>query len=110
FLLPVLRLTRRPHLRPPAAALARRAHHLAQRRRRMLAMQSPQGQHDAGGSQDVPVADANAAERPAPAPQRPAVPAELPASELDGLSLLGFRARSVADGFSGTKTKPRRPM
>ena len=41
---------RRPHLRPSGAALARRPHHLEQRGRRLLALQSAQGQPDAGGS------------------------------------------------------------
>ncbi len=47
------------------------------------------------GSQDVAVADAVAAVGAAPAPQRPAVPAELSARQLARLSLLGHRARSV---------------
>src|SRR5207253_2670577 len=49
-----------------------------------------------GGGADVSVADAATAQRAASASQRPAVSAELPSSELDGLSLLGLRARSVA--------------
>ena len=49
-LLPVLRLARRPHLRSSAAALARRHTTWEQRGRRLLALQSAQGQHDAGGS------------------------------------------------------------
>ena len=47
----------------------------------------------------VAVADAVPAERAAPAPQRPAIPAELPAPELARLSLLGHRARSVSEEF-----------
>ena len=35
------------------------------------------------------------ADRPRPAPERPPVPAQLPACELDGLSLLGQRAGAV---------------
>ena len=54
LLLPVLRLARRSHLRPSAAALARRPHHLDQRGRRLLALQSAQGQHDAAGGQMWP--------------------------------------------------------
>ena len=46
LLLPVLRLARRPDLRSSAAALARRPHHLDQRGRRLLGLQSAQGQHD----------------------------------------------------------------
>ena len=87
---------RRPHLRSSAAALARRPHDLGQRRRRLLALQSAQGQPDAGGSEDVAVADAVPADRASPAPQRPAVPAQLSARELARLSLLGHRTRSVS--------------
>ncbi len=55
--LPILRRARRPDLRSSAAALARRPHDLGQRRRRLLAVQSAQGQSDAGRMQDVAVAD-----------------------------------------------------
>ena len=48
-------------------------------------------------SADVSVAETVPAERAAPAPQRPAVPAELSARKLAGLSLLGYGAGSVAD-------------
>ena len=54
---------RRPDLRSPAAALARRPHDLGQRRRRLLALQSAQGQPDAGRSQDVAVADGRSSRR-----------------------------------------------
>ena len=50
LLVPVLRRARRSHLRSPGPALARRAHDLGQRRRRLLALQSAQGQPDAGRS------------------------------------------------------------
>ena len=85
---------RRPDLRPPPAALARRPHDVGQRGRGLLALQSAQGQPDAGRSQDVALADAVPADGAAPAPQRPAVPAELSARKLARLSLLGYRARS----------------
>src|ERR1700742_582526 len=65
----------------------------------VLAVQSPQGQHDAGGGADVSVAEPGAAQRAASAQERPAVPTELPAPELDGLSLLGHRARSVGSAW-----------
>ena len=42
-----------------------------------------------------PGARALPADRPRPAPERPPVPAQLPARELDGLSLLGQRAGAV---------------
>jgi len=64
----------------------------------VLGLQSAQGQHDAEGSQDVASAKAGAAFGAAPAPQRPSVPAELPAPELARLSLLGHRSRSLAGG------------
>ena len=43
----------------------------------------------------VSLANADPAERAATASQRPAVSAELPARQLDGLSLLGYRTRAV---------------
>ena len=45
--------------------------------------------------EDVAVAIAVPADGATPAPQRPAVPAELPARQLARLSLLGYRTRSV---------------
>ena len=53
--------------------------------------------------QDVSVAAAVPADGAAPAPQRPAVPAQLPARQLARLSLLGYRARSVRLGFQPWK-------
>ena len=96
LLLPILRRARRSHLRSPAAAFARRAHGLAQCRRRLLALQSAQGQFDAGRVQDVAVAKTLPADGAAPASQRPAFPAQLPARQLARLSVLGHRARSVS--------------
>ncbi len=61
--LPILRRARRPDLRSSAAALARRTHDLGQRRRRLLAVQSAQGQSDAGRMQNVAVAAAVPADR-----------------------------------------------
>src|SRR5262249_11842664 len=66
--LPILRRARRSHLRSSIAALARRTHGLEQRRRRVLAVQSAQGQYDARGIEDVAVAAAVPAERAASAP------------------------------------------
>ena len=64
------------HLIP---AFARRSYHLEQRRRRLLAVQSAQGQPDAGRSENVSVTESISADGATPAPQRPAVPAELSA-------------------------------
>src|SRR5262245_46116869 len=94
--LPVLRLARGSHLRSSIAALARRTHDLDQRGRRLLALQSQEGQSDDGRSQDVAVADAVPTERQSLAPQRPALSAQLPARELARLSLLGQRASAVS--------------
>src|SRR4029453_15164760 len=96
--LPILRRARGPYIRSSAAALARRAHHLDQRRRRLLALQSHEGQHDDGRGADVAVADAVPAEREPSAPQRPALPAELSARQLARLFLLGHRTRAVSRG------------
>src|SRR5499427_9338254 len=93
--LPVLRRRRRPDLRPPGPALARRPDHLDQRGRGLLGLQPAQGQHDDGRGAHVPLADAVPADRAPPASQRPAVSAQLPARQLARLSLLGYRARSV---------------
>ena len=49
--------------------------------------------------EDVAVAAAVPADGAAPAPQRPAVPAQLSARELARLSLLGHRTRSVIAGL-----------
>src|SRR6266487_1748544 len=97
---PVLRHARRPHVRPSAAALARRPYHLGQRGRLLLRLQSQEGQSDARGIRDVADADAVPAERASPASQRPAVSAELPARELARLSLLGFGTRAVISEVS----------
>src|SRR5262245_63478394 len=94
--LPVLRLARGSHLRSSIAALARRAHDLDQRGRRLLALQSQERQSDNGGGQDVAVADAVPADRQSFAPQRPALSAELSARELARLSLLGQRTAAVS--------------
>jgi 5-methylcytosine-specific restriction endonuclease McrA len=63
---------------------------------RLLAVQSQEGQSDAERIQDVAVAKTVPADRATPAPQRPAVPAQLPPRELARLSLLGYRTRSVS--------------
>src|SRR5580704_834762 len=96
FRLPILRRARRSDLRSSVAALARRTHDLGQCRRRLLAVQSAQGQSDAGRVQDVALAAAVSADGAASAPQRPAVPAELSARQLARLFVLGHRTRSVS--------------
>src|ERR1700757_3091797 len=58
-----------PFDHPVPRPLARRAHDLDQRRRRLLALQSQERQHDAGGVGHVAVADAVPAKRASPAPQ-----------------------------------------
>src|SRR5947209_1322298 len=80
----------------PAAALARRPYHLGQRGRRLLRLQSQEGQPDAAGIRHVAGADAVPAERAPFAQERPAVSAELSARKLAGLSLLGFGTRAIA--------------
>ena len=70
--LPVLRRRCRPDLRPHRPALARRPHDLGERRRRLLALQSAQGQHDAAGGAHVPVAATLPAHGPSAASKRPA--------------------------------------
>src|SRR3979411_1159177 len=97
--LPVLRGGGRPDLRPPDAALARRADDLGQCRGGMLGLQSAQGQHDDGRGAYVALADAVPADGASPAPQRPAVSAQLPARQLARLSLLGYRTGSVRSGL-----------
>ena len=73
-----------------------RPNDMGKRRRGLLAVQSAQGQHDAAAGRDVPAAAAVPADRASVAPKRPAVSAELSARKLDGLSLLGYRTRSLA--------------
>src|SRR6266568_352789 len=64
-LLPVLRLARRPHLRSPDPAFARRPDRMGQCRRGLLALQSAQGfAHDGAGGH-VSLANAVPAERAA---------------------------------------------
>src|SRR5207244_8716922 len=97
LLLPVLR---RPlpgtgaDLRPCRAALARRPHHLDQRRHRLPGLQPAEGQPPAARIAHAPEAPARAALDPPAAGEWPPVPAQLPARELARLSLLGQRAGS----------------
>src|ERR1700676_5554264 len=93
--LPVLFGRRRSHLRSHHPAQQGRPDHLGKRRRRLLALQSAQGQFDAAAGADVSAAAAIRADGAPAASQRPAVPAELPARQLARLSLLGYRAGSV---------------
>src|SRR5579862_896577 len=93
--LPILRRARRSDLRPPGSALARRAYGLEQCRRGLLAVQSEEGQSHPRRIEDVAVAAAVSADGTASAPERPAVPAELPARQLARLFVLGYRTRSV---------------
>ena len=69
---------------------------MGKRRRGMFAVQSAQGRPTSEGSAYVAGAGALSAQRRRPASQRPAVSAQLPARKLDGLSLLGFGARTIA--------------
>ena len=69
----------------------RRTDDMGQRRRRMLAVQSAQGQPDPARGPDVALADAVPADRASIAPEWPAVSAELSAPQLARLSLLGHR-------------------
>src|SRR5262249_32685797 len=94
-------------LRPSVAALARRAHDLDQRGRRLLALQSHERQQDDGGGQDLAVADAVPADRQSSAPQRPPLSAELSARELARLSLLGQRAAAVSPLPHGPRSASR---
>ena len=55
---------------------------------------------------DVAVADAVPADGASPAPQRPAVPAELSARELARLSLLGYRTRAVTRAAFSRASEP----
>ena len=89
---------RRPHLRSHHPAQQGRPDHLGKRGRRLFALQSAQGQSDAAAGADVSAAAAVRPDGAPAAPQRPAVPAELSARQLAGLSLLGYRARSVGIG------------
>src|SRR3982074_2362996 len=59
-------------------------------------MQSAQGQSDAAAGPEVPAPAALRADGASAAPQRPALPAELPARQLARLSLLGHRAGSIS--------------
>ena len=81
------------HLDP---ALARRPDAVGQRRRRVRAVQPGKGRRHAGRGRDAAEAVALSPDGVRAAPQRPAVPAQLPAPELARLSLLGYRARAVS--------------
>ena len=56
--LPVLRRPRPPDLRPRRAALARRPHHLGERRRLLRSLQPRQGLEDAEAGRDAPAPQA----------------------------------------------------
>jgi hypothetical protein len=82
----VLRLARRPHLRPHHPQEQRWPDHLGRRRRRLLALQSEEGQSDAAACQDVPPVGALCADRaPAASHNRLFPPNYLHASWLDYL-------------------------
>lgn len=68
---------------------------MGKRRRGLLTLQSSEGQLFAASNQHVSGSKTHPAERGAVAQKRPLVPAELPARKLAGLSLLGYRARSL---------------
>ena len=111
--LPVLRRAGRPHLRSHHPALQGRPDHLGQRRRGVLAVQSAQGQSDAGAGQDVPAPGAVRADRAPAAPQRTAVPAELSARQLARLSRTGTPSWIRRRNSSTTTTefvRARRPL
>jgi 5-methylcytosine-specific restriction endonuclease McrA len=91
------------HLLP----LARRADDVGQRGRGLLGLQSEEGQHDAGRGRHVALADAVCAERAAPASQRAAVSAELPARQLARLLVLGHRAGAVTNCVTGQSRRNR---
>src|SRR6202012_3084201 len=93
--LPILRRARRTYIRPCRAALERRPHDLGGRRRRVLRLQLEERRPPDSPSPHVSGAYALPAHRARPASERAAVPTELSARKLDGLSLLGFGARAV---------------
>src|SRR5581483_1019358 len=99
--LPVLRRRQGPHLRSSRAPLARRAHALGERGHGLRAVQPDEGRQAARRGAHAPGAEALPAHGVRAAPQRPAVPAELPARELARLSLLGYRARAVSNQSAG---------
>jgi hypothetical protein len=96
---PVLRHHRGPDLRPCRAAPLRRRHHLGKRGRGLLALQSEEGRRDAFRGQDVAAPEAVPAECARPAQQWAAVPAQLSARKLDGLSLLGCRTGALTAAY-----------
>jgi hypothetical protein len=93
--LPVLRRQGRTNVRPCDSPLQGRSHVMGKCRRGVLLLQPHQGRQDARGRQDVPAAEALRADRERPAPQWQAVSAELPAQQLDGLSVLGYGTGDV---------------
>src|SRR5208283_5272672 len=95
--LPILRRARRADLRPRHAALQGRRDDLGERGRRLLALQPAQGGPAALGSAYDADAEALRAVDLGSSPQRPAVPAQLSARKLDGLSLLGLGARALME-------------
>ena len=104
------RFDRAPDFRPRYPAFARRAHDLDQRRHGVLAVQSAQGQQDAGALPDASATSTVRANQLPVAGQRPGLPAELPARKLDGFPLLGCRAgretRAVRSTRSPAATPP----
>src|SRR5690606_20160109 len=87
-----------PDLRPRHPPLARRAHHLAEHRRRLRTLQPEEGRAHAATGGNAPSAPRRAsAELVGAAGSRSAFPAPLPASELAGLPLLGHRAGTLGD-------------
>src|SRR5690606_23567781 len=92
---PVLRLESGSDLRPSGAAFARGPHRLGECRYRLLALQSEKGQQIRSGREYAPESDALCAKRGGSPSQWPEIPAQPSASELDGLSLLGYRAGTL---------------
>src|SRR5580658_9795412 len=93
--LPILRRARGTDVRPRDPALEGWGHELAERRRGVFGLQSAKGRPVAAGRPYVARAQALPADGARPAPERPAVPTQLPPRELDGLSVLGQRAGAV---------------